>query len=167
MSMGASARVINTLAAIIAPKVYDNIRASKIAAAMTIYDSARGAATHYIKVNRTFPVDGAVAADSAYVRPYGDGGAGLSANQTTIGRLSFSNPNSRRTASRSANFSGTTPGAIERYCEGKPTRSASNSLATFSPTVTRTFARFASHRSISTTTRLRQPTNSGSLRRCP
>lgn len=79
--------IFGLLAAIIAPKVYDNIRASKIAAAMTIYDSARGAATHYIKVNRTFPVDGAIAADSSYVRPYGDGGTGLSASQTTIGDL--------------------------------------------------------------------------------
>lgn len=80
--------IFGLLAAIIAPKVYDNIRAGKVSAALTVHESARGAAAQYIKVNRTFPVDGSVAADAGYSRPYGDGAAApLSANQTTIGDL--------------------------------------------------------------------------------
>ena len=80
--------IFGLLAAIIAPKVYDNIRASKVAAALTVHEAARGATAQYIKMNRTFPVDGSISADPSYSRPYGDGAVGpLNANQTTIGDL--------------------------------------------------------------------------------
>jgi prepilin-type N-terminal cleavage/methylation domain-containing protein len=80
--------IFGLLAAIIAPKVYDNIRASKVSAALTVHEAARGAAAQYIKINRTFPVDGSVSADPGYSRPYGDGApAPLNAGQTTIGDL--------------------------------------------------------------------------------
>lgn len=79
--------IFGILTSIMAPKIFDNIRASKATAALTFYDAAKGAAAHYIKVNRTFPVDGSLAAGADYVRPYGDGASGLSASQTTIGDL--------------------------------------------------------------------------------
>ena len=70
----------------IAPRVVEAIRAAKVDASLKVYYSARQAATRYIKLNRTFPIDGLSPADPAYNRPYGDGAlAPLSAAQTTFG----------------------------------------------------------------------------------
>lgn len=79
--------IFGILSSIVASKVFDEIRAAKVAAAMTVYDAARAAAVNYIKLTKTFPVDGTLAAGSDYVRAYGDRAAGLSATQTTIGDL--------------------------------------------------------------------------------
>ena len=79
--------IFGLLSTIIASKVYEEIRAAKISAAMTVYETARQAGVRYIKMNRTFPVDGTVAVGPEYIRPYGDGARELSAEQTTVGDL--------------------------------------------------------------------------------
>lgn len=78
--------IIGILASMIAPRVVEAIRAAKVDASLKVYYSARQASTRYIKLNRTFPIDGLAPADPAYNRPYGDGAQGpLSASQTTFG----------------------------------------------------------------------------------
>lgn len=80
--------IIGILASVVAPRVVEAIRAAKVDASLKVYYSARQAATRYIKLNRTFPIDGSAAADPAYNRPYGDGAQGpLGPAETTFGDI--------------------------------------------------------------------------------
>ena len=80
--------ILAVLFSFLAPKVFEQIRASKVSAALQVHESVRQAAAQYMEVNRSFPPDGTLATHPDYARPYGDGAkAPLTARQTTFGDL--------------------------------------------------------------------------------
>lgn len=80
--------ILAVLLSFLAPKVLEQIRAGKVAAALQVHETVRQAAAQYMEINRSFPPDGTLATSPDYARPYGDGAkAPLTARQTTFGDL--------------------------------------------------------------------------------
>lgn len=82
--------IIGILASVVAPRVFDAIRDSKITAAVSVLGTVKQSCTDYLRKYNIFPSDGSKAPVQPYTRPYGDGVAVSAAGSTVMGDVLIS-----------------------------------------------------------------------------